>query len=262
MRLSPITVPVRLLVGRERTEIQEAFPVRVFVTGATGHIGSAVVPELLSAGHEVVGLARSEAAATALKALGAEARLGDLDDLDGLREAASAADGVIHLAFKHDAMWAGDYACAVDGDLAAVRAFGEALAGTGKPFVGTSGTGMLMSATPGRTGTEDDALPTGRGLQARVVAENTAIQFADRGVRSRSSGSHRSCTARWTTTASSRRSSPPPEPPACPVTSATAPTAGPPVTPWTPAACTAWPWSRRRPDRGCTSWVTKASRSG
>ncbi len=76
---------------------------------------------------------------TALKAFGAEARLGDLEDLDGLREAASAADGVIHLAFKHDAMRAGDYAGAVDDDLAAVRAFGEALAGTGKPFVGTSG---------------------------------------------------------------------------------------------------------------------------
>ncbi|MCW2863685.1 MAG: 3-beta hydroxysteroid dehydrogenase [Actinoallomurus sp.] len=157
---------------------------RVFVTGATGHIGSAVVPELLSAGHEVVGLARSEAAATALKALGAEARLGDLDDLDGLREAASAADGVIHLAFKHDAMRAGDYAGAIEDDLAAVRAFCEALAGTGKPFVCTSGTGMLPSAAPGRTCTEDDVLPTGLGLQARVVAENTAIQFADRGVRS------------------------------------------------------------------------------
>jgi nucleoside-diphosphate-sugar epimerase len=236
--------------------------VRVFVTGATGHIGSAVVPELLSAGHEVVGLARSEAAATALKALGAGARLGDLDDLDGLREAASAADGVIHLAFKHDAMWAGDYAGAVDGDLAAVRAFGEALAGTGKPFVGTSGTGMLMSAAPGRTGTEDDALPTGRGMQARVMAENTAIQFADRGVRSsvvrlppvvHSTLDHHGFIPTLIATARA---------PACPVTSATAPTAGPPVTPWTPAACIAWPWSRRRPDRGCTSWVTKAFRSG
>jgi nucleoside-diphosphate-sugar epimerase len=154
--------------------------VRVFVTGATGHIGSAVVPELLSAGHEVVGLVRSETAATALKALGAEARLGDLDDLDGLREAASAADGVIHLAFKHDAMRAGDYAGAVDDDLAAVRAFGEALAGTGKPFVGTSGTG---AGGPGRIATEDDVRLAGPEGD-RVAAENTAIQFADRGVRS------------------------------------------------------------------------------
>jgi nucleoside-diphosphate-sugar epimerase len=152
--------------------------VRVFVTGASGHIGSAVVPELLSAGHEVVGLARSEAAATALKALSAEARLGDLDDLDGLRDAASTADGVIHLAFKHDAMRAGNYASAVEDDLAVVRAFGEALAGTGKPFVGTSGTGA--SAAPGRTVTEDDVKSAG----PRVEAENMVIQFADRGVRS------------------------------------------------------------------------------
>ncbi|MFC5829026.1 SDR family oxidoreductase [Nonomuraea insulae] len=155
---------------------------RVFVTGATGHIGSAVIPELLSAGHEVVGLARTEASATALKALGAQARLGDLDDLDGLREAASAADGVIHLAFKHDAMMAGDFAAAVEADLAAIRTFGEALAGTGKPFVGTAGTGVL-AALPGRTGTEDIVLEGGPGLQARIVAENNAIQLAEQGIR-------------------------------------------------------------------------------
>jgi nucleoside-diphosphate-sugar epimerase len=156
---------------------------RVFVTGATGHIGSAVVPELLSAGHEVVGLARSETSAAALKALGAEARLGDLDDLDGLREAASAADGVIHLAFKHDAMVAGDYASAVEADLAALRAFREALAGTGKPFVGTSGTGVLSHAS-GRTATEDVVLAPGPGLLARAAAENLAIDFAESAIRS------------------------------------------------------------------------------
>ncbi|MEV0613741.1 SDR family oxidoreductase [Nonomuraea sp. NPDC050404] len=156
---------------------------RVFVTGASGHIGSAVVPELLSAGHEVVGLARSEASATTLKTLGAHPRLGDLDDLDGLREAASAADGVIHLGFKHEAMLAGDYTGAIEADLAALRAFGEALDGTGKPFVGTTGTG-LSSIAPGHLGTEDDAVPPGPGFQARAESEQAAIDLAERGIRS------------------------------------------------------------------------------
>jgi uncharacterized protein YbjT (DUF2867 family) len=150
---------------------------RVFVTGATGHLGSAVVPELLQAGHEAVGLARSEVSAAALTAVGAAVHRGDLD---GLREAASAADGVIHLAFKHDAMRAGDYAAAVAADLAAVHAFADALAGTGKPLVGTSGTGMLSRAGLERAGAEEDVIAAG----PRVDAENTIIGLADRGVRS------------------------------------------------------------------------------
>src|SRR5579862_7432372 len=111
---------------------------RVFITGASGHIGSAVIPELLQAGHEVTGLARSDKSADALAALGVEVRRGDLDDLDGLREAAGVADGVIHLAFKHEAMVSGNYMDAVTADLAAIEAMGEALAGSGdgKPFVG------------------------------------------------------------------------------------------------------------------------------
>jgi nucleoside-diphosphate-sugar epimerase len=154
---------------------------RVFVTGASGHIASAVVPELLTHGHEVIGLARSDAAAQAVAALGAEVRRGDLDDLDVLQGAASQADGVIHLAFKHDAMHTGDFTSAVDADLAATQAIGEALTGSDKPFVTTGGTLMLAAAgISGRPGTEDDR--TGDG--PRATAENYTIGLARQGVRS------------------------------------------------------------------------------
>ncbi|MGD0703039.1 MAG: SDR family oxidoreductase [Trebonia sp.] len=154
---------------------------RVFVTGASGHIGSAVVPELLQAGHQVVGLARSDSSAAALSAAGAQVRRGDLDDLDGLAEAAAAADGVIHLAFRHDLMGAGDFAGAVDADLAAIKALAAPLAGTGKPLVTTSGTLMLTFAgISGRPATEADFAESG----PRVEAENFVIGLAGRGVRS------------------------------------------------------------------------------
>jgi nucleoside-diphosphate-sugar epimerase len=112
----------------------------VFVTGASGWIGSAVVPELLEAGHSVTGLARSDASAAALTAAGAQVQRGTLDDLDGLRSAAVASDGVIHLAFKHDIAFSGDFEGAANADRLAVETFGEALAGSGKPFVIASGT--------------------------------------------------------------------------------------------------------------------------
>jgi len=154
---------------------------RVFVTGASGHIGSAVVPELLQAGHQVAGLARSDSSAEALTAAGAEVRRGDLDDLDGLRQAAEAADGVIHLAFKHDEMAAGNFPAAVAADLAAIKALASALEGTGKPLVSTSGTLMLAFAgITGRPGTEADFAPSG----PRVDAENFVTGLAGRGVRS------------------------------------------------------------------------------
>jgi nucleoside-diphosphate-sugar epimerase len=151
---------------------------RVFVTGASGHLGSAIVPELIAAGHDVVGLARSDKAAAAVTALGATAHRGDLADLDGLAKAAADCDGVIHLAFNHEQMRSGDFAAAVAADLAAVHAFGDALAGTGKPLVGTSGT--LAVANLGRPGTEQD--PGNPG--PRTDAEDAVIGFAERGVRS------------------------------------------------------------------------------
>ena len=149
----------------------------VFVTGPTGHIGSAVVAELLDAGHQVTGLARSDQGAAALQAAGATARRGDLDDLDGLRDAAAASDGVIHLAFKHDF---DDFAGAAETDLRAVEAMGEALVGSDRPFVITSGTLLLALIGQGGVGTEQDTLPGG----PRVDSENAVIALAERGVRS------------------------------------------------------------------------------
>lgn len=153
---------------------------RVFVTGASGHVGSAVVPELLDAGHQVVGLARSDRSAAALTAAGADVHRGDLDDPNGLAEAAAAADGVVHLAFKHDAMFAGDLDSAAAADLRAIEALGNALAGTGKPLVTTSGTMLLAFAGLDHAATEADALDAG----PRIDAENAVVALAQRGIRS------------------------------------------------------------------------------
>ncbi|MBM0275627.1 SDR family oxidoreductase [Micromonospora tarensis] len=155
---------------------------RVFVTGASGHLGSAVVPELLSAGHEVVGLARSDASAAAIEKLGARAHRGDLTDLDVLRDEAAASDGVIHLAFRHDLMISGDLADAASADLNALTALADGLAGSGKPLVGTGGTAMLvMGGIVGRHGTERDIFPGGG---YRIDAENFVAGLASREVRS------------------------------------------------------------------------------
>ena len=161
---------------------------RVFVTGASGWIGSAVVPELIGAGHQVTGLARSDASAAALTAAGAEVHRGTLDDLDSLRSAAAASDGVIHLAFKHDIAFSGDFQGAADADRRAVETFGEALAGSDRPFVIASGT---LGLAPGRVATERDGhgpdpavAASGGGPQTRLATAELVLSLASRGVRS------------------------------------------------------------------------------
>src|SRR5690348_4532288 len=154
---------------------------KVFVTGATGFIGSAVVRELIEAGHQVLGLARSDAGAAQLASTGAEVLRGSLDDLESLRSGAASSDGVIHLAFIHDFS---DYQGAAQTDLHAVQTIGAALEGSGKPFVITSGTAMLsFFLPPGRIGTEKDVADPD-SVAPRVVSENAAIALAKRGVRS------------------------------------------------------------------------------
>jgi nucleoside-diphosphate-sugar epimerase len=150
---------------------------RVFVTGATGFIGSAIVPELLKAGHRVLGLARSDAAADTLARLGVEVHRGELSDTEGLAAGARACEGVIHTAFIHDFS---SYAAAAETDRQAVKALTSALEGSGKPFVLTSGTALLAS---GRKGTEEDAPAPSGAASHRAASEAIALSAALRGVR-------------------------------------------------------------------------------
>lgn len=149
---------------------------RVFVTGATGGIGSVVVPELLAAGHEVLGLARSDASADALIAAGAEAQHGELADLASLRAAATESDGVIHLAFSNDFS---NLEQGVAEETGALQTLCTALEGSGKPLVIASGTPVV----PGRASTEEDPTNTEGPVGGRGRAALSALAYAERGVR-------------------------------------------------------------------------------
>ena len=160
---------------------------RVFVTGASGWIGSAVVPELLGAGHQVLGLARSDGSADALEAAGVEVLRGGLDDAEVVRAGAADSDGVIHLAFKHDLAFTGDFEGAANADRRTVELFGEVLAGSDRPLVIASGT---LGVGPGRVITEHDghgpaAAPSfGEGPRLRWETAELTLAMAEKGVRS------------------------------------------------------------------------------
>jgi nucleoside-diphosphate-sugar epimerase len=141
---------------------------RIFVTGATGFIGSAIVPELIGAGHQVLGLARSDSGAESLSAAGAEVHRGSLEDLDSLRKGASAADGAIHAGFIHDFA---NYAAAAETDTRAIEAIGAVLAGSERPFIVTSGTALVA---PGRVATEADLANSNLPRKSEEAAASAA----------------------------------------------------------------------------------------
>ena len=161
----------------------------VFVTGGTGHSGPYVISDLIAAGHEVTALARSDKAAAQVAALGAKVRRGNLEDLDGLKEAAAASDGVIHLAHRQDLIPTGGINAVAAAELEIMLAYGEALAGSAKPLVVSGSVGSPGWAGLGRPATEvDPPLPGGdpykNTLRVRNIVETTVIGLAEKGIRS------------------------------------------------------------------------------
>ncbi len=159
---------------------------KIFITGASGWLGSALVRECIAAGHQVMGLARSESSAAVLTDLGATVVRSTIDDLDTLHQTAASADGVVHLAFKHDIAFSGGFADAATADRRAIETIGEALAGSGRPFVLASG---VLGLAPGRVVTELDghgSAPEGTpsGPSLRLANAEYTLALAARGVRS------------------------------------------------------------------------------
>ena len=150
---------------------------RIFVTGATGFIGSAIVRELIDAGHQVLGLTRSDAGAKSLTAAGAQVHRGNLDDLESLRSGAAAADGAIHTAFNHDFS---KYVANCETDRHVIEAIGSVLAGSGRPLIITSGTGMA-NGVPGQLAVEENVAASSAAVP-RAASEEAAASVAARGV--------------------------------------------------------------------------------
>jgi nucleoside-diphosphate-sugar epimerase len=151
---------------------------RIFVTGSTGFIGSAIVPELINAGHQVIGLSRSEASAQSLVAAGAEVHRGDLEDLESLRSGAARSDGVIHTAFNHDFS---KYVANCESDRCVIEALGSVLAGSDRPLIVTSGTAMA-NTVPGQVAMEENAAASSAAVP-RAASEEAADSVAAKGVR-------------------------------------------------------------------------------
>jgi nucleoside-diphosphate-sugar epimerase len=165
-------------ISYHASHLTKEIHMRVFVTGATGFVGSAVIQELSAAGHQILGLARTDETAALLTSRGIAVHRGDLSDLDSMAAGARACDGVIHTAFIHDFK---DFNAAGETDRRAIEAMGEALAGSGKPLITTSGSALLKH---GQLGTENDAADPAAAAQHRHASEALTVTLAERGVRS------------------------------------------------------------------------------